>query len=41
MVRIEILGMELMGFDSLVAGFESVVEWWQEFGSLESLVEDW
>ena len=40
-VGIESLGMELMGFDSLVARFESLVEWWQELGSLESLVEHW
>ena len=40
-VGIESLGMELMGFDSLVAGFESLVEWWQELGSLEILAEHW
>jgi len=40
-VGIESLGMELMGFDSFVAGFGSLVEWWRELGSLGSLVEDW
>ena len=40
-VGIESLGMELMGFDSLVAGFGSLVEWWQGLGSLGSLVENW
>ena len=40
-VGIEILGMELMGFGSLVVGFESLVEWWQELGSLESWEKHW
>ena len=40
-VGIESLGMELMGFDNLVAGFESLVEWWKELGSLESLEKHW
>lgn len=41
MVGIESLGIELMEFDSLVDGFESLVEWWQELGSLESLEKHW
>ena len=41
MVGIESLEMELMGFDSLVARSESLVDGWQEIGSLESLVEHW
>ena len=35
------LGTELMGFDSLVVGFENLVKWWQELGSLEILAEYW
>ena len=41
MVGIESLEMELMGFDSLVARFESLVEGWQDLGSLDSLAEHW
>ena len=40
-VGIKSLGMELMGFDSFVARFKSLVEWWQELGSLENLAEHW
>ena len=40
-VEFESLAMELLGFDSLVAEIESLVEGWQELGSLASLEEHW
>ena len=41
MVGIESLGMELMGVDSLVVGFGTLVKWWRELGSLGSLEKNW